>query len=80
MSTWTMNIQAQKKDLLSAVDLEVSRTEGQRFYDGEAKVVKPIIQAILDNYSIANDQVPVTVNVSSGGVSGRVGLSLNVNW
>ena len=77
---WTMNVSAPKKDLLSALDLEVAKTENQNFYDGEAKVVKAVVQAVLDNYKIANDEVPVTVNISSGGVGGRVGLSLNVNW
>lgn len=77
-----MNVSAPKKDLLGAVDLEVKKTENQNFYDKQANVVKPIVQAVLDNYkdAIANDEVPVSVNVSSGGVGGRLGLSVNVNW
>jgi hypothetical protein len=77
-----MNISAPKKDLLSQIDLEVQKTESQNKYDGQADVVKPIVAAILDKYkdAIANDEVPVSVNVSSGGVSGRTGLAINVNW
>lgn len=80
MASWTMNVSAQKKDLMSALDLELQRTEAQNFYDGEAKIVKPVVEAILKEYKVPNDEVVVTVNVSSGGVSGRVGLSFNINW
>lgn len=82
MSTWTMNISAQKKDLMSAVDTEVAKSEAQNRYDGEADIVKPILEAIFADkrYRVPNDEVLVTVNVSSGGVGGRTGLAFNVNW
>lgn len=82
MSTWTMNISAQKKDLMQAVDTEVAKTEAQNRYDGEADIVKPILEAIFADkrYVVPNDEVLVTVNVSSGGVGGRTGLAFNVNW
>lgn len=78
--TWTMNVSAQKKDLDSALDLEVEKTKSQNYYDNEAKVVKDVVNAVLKQYKVPNDEVVVTVNVSSGGVGGRVGLSLNINW
>ena len=80
MSNWTMNVSAAKKDLPAALDLELQKTEAQNFYDNEAKVVKPVVEAILKEYKVPNDEVVVTVNVSSGGVGGRTGLSFNVNW
>lgn len=77
-----MNISAQKKDLMSAVDTEVAKSEAQNRYDGEADIVKPILEAIFADkrYRVPNDEVLVTVNVSSGGVGGRTGLAFNVNW
>lgn len=82
MATWNMNIQAQKKDLASAIDTEVANTEGQNRYNGEADMVKPLVEAIFADgrYKVPNDEVQVTVNVSSGGVNGRTGLAINVNW
>lgn len=77
-----MNISAQKKDLMQAVDTEVAKTEAQNRYDGEADIVKPILETIFADkrYVVPNDEVLVTVNVSSGGVGGRTGLAFNVNW
>lgn len=82
MSTWTMNVSAQKKDLMAAVDTEVAKTEAQNRYDGEADIVKPVLEAIFADkrYKVPNDEVLVSVNVSSGGVGGRTGLAFNVNW
>lgn len=80
MASWTMNVSAQKKDISSALDLELQKTAAQNFYDNEAKVVKPVVEAILAEYKVPNDEVVVTVNVSSGGVGGRVGLAFNINW
>jgi hypothetical protein len=82
MATWTMNVSAQKKDLLTAIDTEVAKTAAQNQYDGEANIVKPVVEAIFADkrYTVPNDEVLVSVNVSSGGVGGRTGLAINVNW
>lgn len=82
MATWTMGVSAQKKDLMQAIDTEVAKSANQNHYDGEANIVKPIVEAVFADgrYKVPNDEVLVTVNVSSGGVGGRTGLSINMSW